>query len=103
MEECIVGDLPLHLQTKCPACVQISIIPGEITARHLNSELMPCLKNLGCCLHINFKAIDLSWMHQCRLSQRISITCSQNPIADGHGAAIWPDIAETYHPVCIRG
>ena len=63
MEQRVVGDLPLILRTKCPSCIQVRIISWKITARHLDPELVACRKHLGCRLEINFKAIDLPWVH----------------------------------------
>ena len=103
MEECVVGAISMIVSTKCPSCIRVSVVSREITARYLDAEPVSCAKHLRCRPQIDLKAIDLPWLHRFSVTEGVPISCPENPVTDCESAAIWPDVAEAYHPISIWG
>src|SRR5258708_39167652 len=101
MEESVVGAISMIVSTKCPSCIRVSVVSREITARYLDAEPVSCAKHLRCRPQIDLKAIDLPWLHQFSVTEGVSISGPQNPITNGQGTPIRPDVAEPYHPISI--
>src|SRR5579875_839731 len=92
MQHSIRRHLPLSLFAKRATSIQVAIIAWEIAACHFYTQAMSSLKHLRRRPQVYLKRIDLSGHHQLGLLQRIAKPGAQDTIANGHRAAIRPDI-----------